>query len=209
MMEKVFLAGWVAVLGSLAGCGGSDDRAQAVGWNGQNITIEECTGRNATAAAAGRAGGISLAKQAWATVNDCNLLATFEQVLREDEALLTCQGSDYVVCRCLGMKAGMEDELLELEVACSVGVCSAPAPSVCTDTSTDLQQYQAGVAVGASLAAQAWKGCDQVAAYQQAIASALAILVPPPGASQPLVCRVTGSVDGMTAKANALVSACP
>ncbi len=183
---------------SLAAFGGLTARAQ---------TIDQCTGRNAVAAEAGRVGGTSLVLQAWATVNDCGQLAHFEQVIRDNEALLVCSGSAYVVCRCLGMKQGMEQQLLNVEVACSAGVSSAPAPNTCTDA--NLQAYESGVAVGASLAVQAWKGCDEEAAYQQAIDGALALLVPPAGADQWLVCRVTGTEDGMSAKADALVAACP
>jgi hypothetical protein len=188
-----------AILGvSLAAFGGLTAQAQ---------TIDQCTGRNANAAEAGRVGGASLVLQAWATVNDCSQLSQFEQIIRDDEALLVCEGSAYVVCRCLGMKQGMEDQLLNVEVACSAGVSSAPAPSSCTGA--NLQAYESGVAVGASLASQAWKGCDEKATYEQAIADALALLVPPADADQWLVCRVTGTKDGMTAKADTLVAACP
>ena len=115
------LATFLAVATS---CSDESDDAELLASVAEQLTIDECTGRNATAVEAGRITGASIVQQAWNSYDDCTDFATFEQIIRDNVALLICDDSTYstyITCRCLGYKEGIENKLAELRASCDSG----------------------------------------------------------------------------------------
>jgi hypothetical protein len=204
-----------AIITAATACGGQADSADSIDDN-DALTRSMCPSRNADAIEDGRIAGGSIARQAWDGFKDCSQFALFETIVENDMAELACDGNAYVICRCEGQRKGVAEALAELKAACDEASTQNPTPTVAPPaseletqcTGRDRDAYDTGTVLGESLAVQAWKGCSNTSAYEEAIANAAKLLVAPSGASSYVVCRLMGTKDGLTTKAKALVATC-
>jgi hypothetical protein len=95
---------------SIVGSWSASAHAQSTG----NAIPPGCQGaRESRAFNAGTVSGHSLVRQAWANVNDCDQIETFETIITDDLSgyQVPPGSSSYTICRFTGIVAGMLDEL--------------------------------------------------------------------------------------------------